>query len=214
MSVLNLAALEAAPLEQDRFDYLVVADFVRPEARPALERDYPDIEGPANHRLEEVKYGPAFAAFLEELQSPAFAQRLGARFGVDLEETPATITVRRYAQATDGNIHTDSWTKIITVLVYFNESWPHETGQLRLLRSATDIEDYAAEVTPLSGTLIAFRRSDHSFHGHKPFEGERLMLQMSFVRPTRRARAALRIKRLSTRFMKRLRLDRESNVGS
>jgi SM-20-related protein len=131
---------------------------------------------------------------------------------VDLERMPTTVTVRRYAQASDGNIHTDSWTKIITALVYFNPDWPHESGALRLLRSPTDIEDYAVEVPPLSGTLIAFRRNECSFHGHKPFEGERRMLQMSWVRPTSGAALALRVKRLTTRLLKTLHLDRASNV--
>jgi len=212
MSILDFAALEATPLQRDPFDYLVVGDFIRPEAREAIERDFPAIQGPANHRLEEVHPGPAFDAFLEELRGPTMAQRVAAKFGVDLEGTSTTITLRRYAQSSDGNIHTDSWTKLITILVYFNPEWKSETGALRLLRSPTDIEDYAAEVPPLSGTLLGFRRSENSFHGHKRFEGERLMLQMSWVKPTRRAALALRVKRLTTRLMKALRLDRQSNV--
>ena len=133
-------------------------------------------------------------------------------FGVDLEGMSTSVTVRRYAETSDGNIHTDSWTKFLTMLVYFNEEWPHQSGALRLLRSPTDIEDYAAEVTPLSGTMIAFRRCDHSFHGHKPFEGERRMLQISWVRPSRAASVALRLKRLTTRAVKHLHIDRPSNV--
>ncbi len=214
MSVLDFAALEATPLQRDPFDYIVVPDFIRREAREAIEKDFPEIHGPANFRLEEVKPGPAFEAFLEELQGPEMAQRIAAKFGVDLEGKSTTITVRRYAQASDGNIHTDSWTKVITILVYFNREWTHETGALRMLRSPTDIEDYAAEVPPLSGTLLGFRRSESSFHGHKRFEGERLMLQMSWVQESRRAALALRVKRLTTRLMKALRLDRPSNVES
>ena len=212
MNALDFDALEVTPLQRDPFDYLVVPDFIRPEAREAVERDFPPIQGPANHRLEELSPGPAFRAFLKELQGPEMAQRIAAKFGVDLEGKSTTITVRRYAQASDGNIHTDSWTKIITILVYFNREWKHETGALRLLRSSSDIEDYAAEVPPLSGTLLGFRRSENSFHGHKRFEGERLMLQMSWVQETRRAALALRVKRLTTRLMKALRLDRPSNV--
>ncbi|HJW29228.1 MAG TPA: hypothetical protein VJ508_08235, partial [Saprospiraceae bacterium] len=32
MSILNLAALEATPLQHDPFEYLVVPDFIQPEA--------------------------------------------------------------------------------------------------------------------------------------------------------------------------------------
>jgi len=36
-------------------------------------------------------------------------------------------------------------------------------------RSGKDLEDIAAEVPPTDGTLVAFKRSDYSWHGHKPF---------------------------------------------
>ena len=74
---------------------------------------------------------------------------------------------------------------MITVLVYLNTDWSHRGGKLRLLRSATDMEDYVAEVPPVGGTLLAFRRSENSFHGHKPFEGERRIIQLSWVKPKR-----------------------------
>ena len=55
-------------------------------------------------------------------------------------------------------------------------------GRLRLLRNGTDIEDYIAEVPPDGGTFIAFKRSDKSWHGHLPFEGERRYVMFNWVR--------------------------------
>jgi SM-20-related protein len=212
MSVLDLKALESVPLVRDPFEYLVVRDFVSPVAIEAINRDFPEISEPRNFTPDHLEPGPAFESLLEELMRPELTERLGARFGVDLVGTPLTVTVRRHSQATDGNIHNDSWTKLVTALLYFHPEWPHPTGQLRFLRSADDIEDYAAEIPPVAGTFVAFRRSERSFHGFKPFVGERRMLQMSWVRPTRGARAALQMKRFSTALMKRLHLDRASNV--
>ena len=74
----------------------------------------------------------------------------------------------RILQKKDGSIHTDSKTKIITVLLYLNEAWDAAGGRLRLLRSGTDLENYVAELPPSNGTLLIFRRSDNSWHGHKP----------------------------------------------
>jgi hypothetical protein len=51
---------------------------------------------------------------------------------------------------------------------------------LRLLRTK-NIEDAAAEVVPAKGNLIAFLRSDHSWHGHLPFSGERRVVQFNWV---------------------------------
>ena len=69
------------------------------------------------------------------------------------------ITVRGRSDGKDGRIHTDSATKIITLLLYLNPSW-EAAGRLRLLRGPDDLDDYAAEVPPLAGTMLAFRRSD------------------------------------------------------
>jgi SM-20-related protein len=204
MSYFNFAALDAIPLNRDPFDYLVVPGFLTAEGLSAVNRDYPEIGTAGNKDLESLHYGPGFRALIEELNSPEFVRRIAAKFGINLDSTITTITVRKFCEASDGNIHTDHWSKLITVLVYFNTDWADTGGQLRLLRSATDIENYAAEVAPIGGTLLAFRRSDRSWHGHKQFVGERRMLQMNFVKPSRMARYTQQIDRLSTRVMKRI----------
>ena len=92
--------------------------------------------------------------------------------------------------------------KVITVLVYFNEKWDNEAGQLRLLRSKDDIENYAAQVIPSGGSLLAFRRTDHSWHGHTQFVGERRMVQVNYLDQGLFAVVAQRVSRLGTHFMK------------
>ena len=196
-SNLDLAALSATPLERDPFDFLVVPSFVASESLAAINRDYPDIAEPGNFKLEDLDYGPAFAALMAELSGPGLTDQMGAKFGVDLSGCPQTITVRRFSEQTDGHIHVDHRTKIITMLVYLNEDWDTAGGQLRFLRSATDLEDYAAEVAPLGGTMLAFQRSEKSFHGHKPFVGERRMIQLAWVREGALARCEKRFNRLS-----------------
>ncbi len=91
------------------------------------------------------------------------------------------ITVRGRCGTRDGNIHTDAVTKIITVLIYMNPTWEQAGGCLRLLRSPNDIEDVIVEIPPVEGTLLAFRRSDNSWHGHKLFIGPRRVIQFNWV---------------------------------
>ncbi len=202
-SLVDLAALSAAPLQRDPFDFLVVPYFLSPAALGAVNADFPPIEGPSNYKPEELQGGPAFGQLLAELDAPELATALGDKFGVDLSACSKSTGVRGFCEPTDGHIHTDHRSKVITVLVYFNEDWPHEGGRLRMLRSATDMEDYAAEVEPLGGTLLAFRRSDHSFHGHRQFVGERRMLQLSYVQDGAVGGAMRQIGRL-TRPVRRL----------
>ena len=202
MSIINLNTLRAAELHSDPFDFMVAPGFLSEEVLARVNADYPAIDTAANHSLESLQYGPEFAALMEEMQGKEFATALGEKFDMELASLPNTVTVRKYCERTDGNIHTDHKSKVITVLVYFNESWEHEDGQLRMLRSGSDIEDYAAQVSPLGGTLLAFRRTDHSWHGHTQFVGERRMVQLNYLDQSPLAVAAQRISRFGTHFMK------------
>ncbi len=67
-----------------------------------------------------------------------------------------------------------------------------------------DIEDYDVEVTPEGGSMLAFLRSDHSFHGHKRYVGERRILQMNWVKPSRFAQITQKFDRFLTHSIKRI----------
>ena len=202
MPLTNLNTLRAARVETDPYDYLVVPSFLDAPSLEQVNRDYPAIDSAANHTLESLTYGVAFKQLMQELQSPEFAAVLGEHFDMDLVSLPTTVTVRKFCERTDGNIHTDHKSKVITVLVYFNEKWDNEAGQLRLLRSKDDIENYAAQVIPSGGSLLAFRRTDHSWHGHTQFVGERRMVQVNYLDQGLFAVVAQRVSRLGTHFMK------------
>jgi hypothetical protein len=202
MSLINLDVLRDAQLHTDPFDFLVAPGFLNSDVLAQVNADYPSIDTAANHALENLQYGPAFKTLMAELQDSAFATLLGERFDMELASLPTTVTVRKFCERTDGNIHTDHKSKVITVLVYFNKQWDHEDGQLRMLRSRDDIENYAAQVPPLGGTMLAFRRTDHSWHGHTQFVGERRMVQVNYLDQSPLAVAAQRISRFGTHFMK------------
>src|SRR5262249_684771 len=72
--------------------------------------------------------------------------------------------------------------KVMTLLVYMNEGWQAPDGRLRVLRSEHTFEDYTLEVSPDMGTVFAFLRADHSWHGHKPFVGERRVVQVAWAK--------------------------------
>jgi Rps23 Pro-64 3,4-dihydroxylase Tpa1-like proline 4-hydroxylase len=204
MALLKFDVFENTPLQRDPFNYLVAQDVMSPENLAKVNDDYPPIDVPANFRAEDLEYGPAFRQLLDDLYSERFQSAVERKFGVSLTGSEKTITVRRYSEPSDGNIHTDHWSKIITVLLYFNPEWTQEGGKLRLLRSGTDIEDYAAEATPVGGTLIAFQRSHNSFHGYKRFTGERRLVQVNWVKAGRLAWHAQQLARFGTHTGKRL----------
>lgn len=187
MSVLDLGALEAAPVQHDPCDFIVVPNFVRPEMLAGVNADYPEIAEPGNFPPEALRFGSVFAQMLDELQGVGVRDAIARKFGIDLDGFPLQVTVRKFSEADDGNVHNDSKLKVVTALIYFNEAWPHAGGRLRLVRDPDDIDDFGAEVEPSGGTLLVFRRSERSFHGFRPFAGERRSLQMYYVRPKRAA---------------------------
>jgi hypothetical protein len=181
MPILDLARFAATPLQHDPFDHLIVPGFIDSAALPALRADFPAIAGGGSYPTDTLRFGPAFSALVAEIESSAMRAAFAAKFDIDLAGRPVMITVRGHTRAKDGRIHTDSKTKLLTALLYFNDDWNAEGGRLRLLRGAGDLENFAAEVPPDKGTLLAFRCTGNAWHGHKPFVGPRRTIQINWV---------------------------------
>jgi SM-20-related protein len=179
--LLDLDRLRATPLCRDPFDFVVVENFLRSEHVPALLADFPAIFGHGSYPLETVSHGPAFGELAAELTEAPLRQAIEEKFALDLGDRPTMITLRGYSDGKDGGIHTDSATKIITLLLYMNAEWHEAAGRLRVLRRRDSLEDYVVEIPPLAGTMIAFRRGDASFHGHRAHVGKRCSLQLNWV---------------------------------
>lgn len=185
MSVLDFAKFDATPLRTEPCNFIVVPEFVKAEALKGINDDFPEIKEPGNFPLEGIKYGPHFQAFLDEMTGDEMRRHFAAKFGMDLTPYPTQMTVRKFMASWDGNIHNDSRSKKITILIYFNEEWKQKGGQLRITRTIDNVDDYYVEVPPVRGTMIAFQRNDRSFHGFPPGEGERRSIQMYYVDPKR-----------------------------
>jgi SM-20-related protein len=179
--ILDLDRLRAAPLCRDPFDFVIVDDFIRTDDLPAVLADFPPVRSHGSFPLGALSCGAAFGALADELEGEELRRAIEGKFAIDLAGRPTMITVRGKSDGKDGGIHTDSATKLITLLLYLNPVWEEAAGRLRLLRRADDLDDCAAEIAPLAGTMVAFRRSAASFHGHYPHRGERRALQLNWV---------------------------------
>ena len=181
--VVSLGALRGARTGRDPYNYLVGSNFIEPDATAALQADFPQIMEPGFVPEIDVKPEGAFAALLEQLKSDAVSQIVSEKLDIDLVTRPKMITIRRISQAKDGRIHTDGEAKIATMLTYLNDIWNGASaGCLRVLRNNSSFDDYVEQVSPLTGSVFAFRRSDSSWHGHTPFVGERRVVQMTWLR--------------------------------
>jgi hypothetical protein len=205
-SLCDYAALDAAPVAATPFTHVLVADFVPPEALQAVYADLPREGGGGSYPPEALKLGPAAAALMQEMEGDRLRQAVATKLGLDLADAPTMLTVRLACRQKDGQIHTDSDAKRVTILLYLNpplEEFARQDGCLRLLRGPDDLEDYAVEVPPTNGTLLIFPNGPATWHGHRTYVGPRYALQLNYMTNDGRARAELRRHRVSA-FVKRL----------
>ena len=181
LGILDIPRLRDAAVHHDPFDFVVAETLLRPEKMASVIDDFPAVKGSGSYPVGRLSYGPAFASLLAELEDAPLREAIEEKFNLDLGDRPTMVTVRARSDGKDGSIHTDSATKLVTLLLYLNPAWDDPGGRLRLLRSADDLADCALEVPPLAGTVVAFRRSETSFHGHYPHVGERRVLQLNWV---------------------------------
>ena len=181
LSLLDLDRLRAAPLSRDPFDFVVVEKFVRPQYLAAAIADFPPLGKHGSFPVNGQRHRAAFERLAAELEGDDLRRAIEAKFALDLSGRPTMITLRGYSDGKDGRVHTDSATKLVTLLLYMNPVWEEEAGRLRLLRRADDLEDFVAEIAPVAGTMVAFRRSANSFHGHHAHIGERRSIQLNWV---------------------------------
>jgi hypothetical protein len=154
---------------------------VHAEARAGIESDFPAIAKSGSFPLASLSFGPMFGKLIDELSGQQMRKIVEKKFGLDLENKPVMVTVRGMCTARDGHIHTDSKSKLVTLLFYFNKSWECASARLRLLRSPNDLEDFAAEVPAEEATLVMFKNGPNAWHGFAPFHGQRRVIQVNWV---------------------------------
>lgn len=185
---------------------LVARHVLADDARATLYRDFPRYEEAGFFDHDPARCGSSINALVAEIRSHAFAERIGAALDIpDLATKPMLVHLSFLQNRRHGTIHTDSRATLATVLFYFSSDWQHgSSGCLRFLRSGRNIDaTLLPEIKPLYGTMVAFKRSDQSYHGYLPYEGERpvikaawLVSEAELARKTQRNRSTHHLKRL------------------
>ena len=183
LSILNLDAVRAAPVSREPYSFFLGNDVLKAEAVDAIREDFPAIAKPGYLTVDEVALKGRFKALIEELESDEFSRIMGEKFGIDLVSCPRLTTIMKRSQPKYGSIHTDGPSKVMTMLIYMNDAWDAPTaGRLRVLYDGKNYEPFAVEVPPTMGTMFAFLLADNTWQGHEPFEGERRVVQVAWVK--------------------------------
>ena len=129
----------------------------------------------------QVSYGQSIQSLLDSLEGDQMRNILENKFQVDLQDKPVVSTFRGYSRMKDGKIHSDSKTKIITVLLYLNKNWDKSSGLLRMLREENNIDNYITEIPASMGSMVAFKVTNNCWHGFIPYEGKRCSIQLNYL---------------------------------
>ena len=183
MITLDLNAVREAKRSREPYDFLLGSSILKEGIIDDLRQDFPNITKPGYLTVDDVELRGRFKTLIEELEGSELTEELSRHFGQDLHQYPRLTTIMKRSQPKYGAIHTDGPSKVMTMLVYMNDEWEaSEGGRLRVLYDEKNFEPYAMEVPPTMGTFFTFLRSDNSWHGHRPFSGERKVVQIAWVK--------------------------------
>ncbi len=174
-------ALKEAKLQTTPFPYCVIPNFIRPEFVETLTEHFPKISHGGSIPASSVERHATFRPFIEELEGTILKNVIAEKFSLDLTNKPTMLTLRGMTRERDGVIHTDSKSKLITLLLYMNPTWESDGGKLRLLKNAHSLDDYVEEISPLAGSCVIFQVTRNGWHGHHPYVGKRLSLQLNYL---------------------------------
>jgi Rps23 Pro-64 3,4-dihydroxylase Tpa1-like proline 4-hydroxylase len=184
MKLINSKKLSKAPVNKDFFPFFHVENiFLDKIDSDSIIKDFPDIDDGGSFHVDAIPSGESIHRLIEELESEEFKRILETKFNINLDEAKVVTTLRGFSRKKDGKIHTDSKTKILTVLLYLNLNWPENRGNLRLLKGNNNLEEYIKEIPCTFGSLVSFKVTDECWHGFKPYEGKRLSIQLNYIYP-------------------------------
>lgn len=210
-------------IRTEPFPFLLAHSQLPEQSRAALDRDFPNYSVAGFFPYDASECGESINELVKAVISPEFASVVGTKLGIaNLGKYPVLVSLCRYCNKRHGTIHTDSKSKVATTLIYLNSGWQNTSdGCLRFLFRVDAIDaTVAPEVRPVYGEFVIFKRTDNSFHGFLPYEGERRVIQVAWVtseeeklRKTQRGTASRFFKKLAGGLDRRFGANRGRNAA-
>ena len=180
--MLNFELIKKAEINSEFYPFFTVQDvFLNKQDHKKIAADFPNLNKGGSFPSSSVSYGESIQSLLDCLEGDQMRNILENKFGIDLKDKPVVSTFRGYSRIKDGKIHSDSKTKIITVLLYLNEKWDESNGLLRMLKENNNIDNYITEIPASMGSMVAFKVTNDCWHGFIPYEGKRCSIQLNYL---------------------------------
>ncbi len=100
--------------------------------------------------------------------SHGYRAAVSSLLGFDLADTDLEVNVFHYPAGTSHGAHPDHRDKIVTHVLYFNDSWNEADGGCLTILGSGDTRDVVRSVSPVVGNSAVLVRSDNSWHAVSP----------------------------------------------
>lgn len=202
MDILDIPALQRTKPGTDPFDHVIARGFVSRGGLKTVNGDFPRISKPGDFPLDELEYGPGFGKLITELRGDDFRTAVESKFDIDLRNRPMIITVRGQGDDGGGQICTGAKQLLVTVLLFLRKDGGSEGAGLTLHRGPANIDDIGVTIPPVSGTMVAFRSSETSWHSYPPHDGDLRVVKLCWASSEKYATHANRGTWISALFRK------------
>ena len=184
--MIDLTRFERQTLKADPYEWAFVDGLFTPADAAALASTYPrdnfktlaGYDGEKGYEYEGRSLigmgakttshveglSPVWQQLAAHLLSPAYRAAMTKLTGRDLTSAPVEVNVFHYTPGSWLGPHLDLKTKIVTHVLYFNNTWNIDDGGcLAILRSAK-MADIANKISPIVGNSSILVRSEKSWH--------------------------------------------------
>jgi SM-20-related protein len=129
----------------------------------------------------------AWLNLAQDFDSVEYRDAMSRLTGIDLRTVPMEVNVFHYGPGASLGAHPDLPDKLVTHILYFNESWDRNDGGCLNILHGSNPNSVAAEIEPLIGNSAILMRSDNSWHAVSQVAGgcnsSRRSLTATFYRP-------------------------------
>jgi hypothetical protein len=177
-------------LEQEPYRWAAIDGLFAPQEAAALAKTFPrdhfkrlaDYAGEKDFEYEARaligmrettvsradRLSPAWRALANDFLSVDYRAAMSSLTGVDLSAAPLEVNVFHYPPGGSLGAHPDLRDKIVTHVLYFNESWNDADGGCLTILRSSDAGDVASAISPIVGNSAVLVRSDQSWHAVSP----------------------------------------------
>ena len=122
----------------------------------------------SNTASYEQNLGASWLGLCRDLLSPDYKNALSDLCKRDLSSVPMEVNVFHYSPGTWMGPHVDLKDKIVTHVLYFNETWDDDQGGCHSILNSNNPNDVYTRISPLTGNSALLIRSNHSWHAVEP----------------------------------------------